>query len=249
VLRFRFDLTPTAEIPPWPGVGDTGPSLSWFGLTDGCYWIEAGGQELLRYNDQALAEWAAEGYPAVCPYVDYQVVRLWEDLMEIVPRVLEPVPADLVDIITNRPAPGRLDRDETSDEAATWRDGHILFSWHLTAAPQICFYRTSLDRADVVTVAWHNDPHFTGPEHGQVQVPTPAFIDAVRAFDRELLDAMEHRVAELERTGSPDGVHIDMRQLRAEQQDRGIWMPQALQRHPDTDWAAIRAGARKLREA
>jgi hypothetical protein len=45
VIGFRFELRPLDEVEPW---GDDPPSLSWFGLTDGWYWIEAGGHELLR---------------------------------------------------------------------------------------------------------------------------------------------------------------------------------------------------------
>ena len=51
------------EVRSWEATLDLGdtPSLHWFGLTQGWYWIEAGGPEPL-------------------PYVDYYVVRLWEDL-------------------------------------------------------------------------------------------------------------------------------------------------------------------------
>ncbi|MFJ2954023.1 DUF5984 family protein [Streptomyces sp. NPDC087270] len=45
MIRFRFGLTPLAEVEPW----GAGRELHWFGLTDGWYGIDAGGHELLRY--------------------------------------------------------------------------------------------------------------------------------------------------------------------------------------------------------
>ncbi|GIE36737.1 hypothetical protein Ait01nite_097820 [Actinoplanes italicus] len=38
-------MRPLDDAESWDG---DPPSLSWFGLTDGWYWIEAGGHELLR---------------------------------------------------------------------------------------------------------------------------------------------------------------------------------------------------------
>lgn len=97
-IRFRFELRPLAQAHPWGGDRRT---LHWFGLTDGWYWIELNGHELLRYSDQTVRRWQADGYQDV-PYVDYYVVRLWEDLLELLPAVLEPVPADLVPFIESR---------------------------------------------------------------------------------------------------------------------------------------------------
>ncbi|WP_370584974.1 DUF5984 family protein [Micromonospora sp. ANENR4] len=45
MIRFRFELYPLDEVSPW---GRGQPRLHWFGLTEGWYWLEAGGQELLR---------------------------------------------------------------------------------------------------------------------------------------------------------------------------------------------------------
>ena len=38
-MLFEFVLRPLEEVQPW-GVDE--PTLHWFGLTDGWYWIEAG---------------------------------------------------------------------------------------------------------------------------------------------------------------------------------------------------------------
>jgi hypothetical protein len=98
VIRFRFELRPVDKITPW---GGQDRMLHWFGLTDGWYWIELDGHELLRYSDTTLRRWRGEGYDAARPYVDYQVVRLWEDVIQLAPAVLEPVPADLARFVAS----------------------------------------------------------------------------------------------------------------------------------------------------
>ncbi|XVU21087.1 DUF5984 family protein [Actinoplanes sp. CA-054009] len=45
MIRFRFELYPLDEVSPW---GGEQPRLHWFGLTEGWYWIEIGGHELLH---------------------------------------------------------------------------------------------------------------------------------------------------------------------------------------------------------
>jgi hypothetical protein len=72
---------------PW---GDP-PSRHWFGLTDGWYWIEPAATNCC----------AGPGSMALRPCVDYQVVRLWEDITVLTPELLEPVPADLVPFIAS----------------------------------------------------------------------------------------------------------------------------------------------------
>ncbi|GAB4101642.1 hypothetical protein GCM10028790_06600 [Micromonospora taraxaci] len=81
MIRFRFELYPLDEVSPW---GGDRPTLHWFGLTDGWYWLEAGGQELLRRPRQVRRH----------PFVDYHLARLWEDVNVLTPTVLEPVPED-----------------------------------------------------------------------------------------------------------------------------------------------------------
>ena len=64
----------------------------------GWFWIAAGDQELFRYTDAALAYVASQNPdlpPPALPYDDYQVARYWEDLMEMLPEILDPVPTDL----------------------------------------------------------------------------------------------------------------------------------------------------------
>ena len=97
-MFFHFQLNPIAEIAPW-GKKDE-PVLHWFGLSDGRYWIQIGETELFRYSKPVLAAYppqdSALATHTLQPYVDYFVARLWEDILAIVPDVLDPLPAFLL---------------------------------------------------------------------------------------------------------------------------------------------------------
>src|SRR5678816_2536342 len=82
----------------------------WFWLTDGWYWINVGDQQIFRLADRWLAEHPSEREPSddLPPYPEYFVVRLWEDVLELFPEVLEPIPADI------------WERVSTPDRAAAW---------------------------------------------------------------------------------------------------------------------------------
>ncbi|MEV4995650.1 DUF5984 family protein [Streptomyces niveus] len=228
MIRFRFGLTPVHDIQPW---GGDAPSLSWFSLTDGWYDIEADGRHLFRHGADGTS-------------VDYYVVRLWEDVLDVLPEALEPVPADLVAFMAGDHTRW-LPADSPDTEAAvTWYGQHALDTGYLRTAPHIRWWRTTAEAGDdLMTVTWTHDPDGTA---GRVTLPTPDFVAAVTALHHDLLGAMEERVTALEATGPPPGVHIDLPHLRHEQRDRASWLGRALERACDTDWAAVRAGARLL---
>src|SRR5262249_55531294 len=101
-MRIDFRLRPLREIAPWHNAAGSNPHLTWFGLTDGWYWISVDGAELFRYSQTVLDTRAHEkrGEPWLIrmgglPYVDYQVAQLWGDLLDGVPDVLAPIPPRL----------------------------------------------------------------------------------------------------------------------------------------------------------
>jgi hypothetical protein len=96
-MLFNFELRPINEIAPWRPVSAPDartpeylryPHIGWFQLTDGWYWIETGQGELFCYSQAHLEIWK-EKYPGhpwtESRYVDYHVVRLWEDLLDMLP--------------------------------------------------------------------------------------------------------------------------------------------------------------------
>lgn len=257
MIRFRFGLTPLAEVRPW---GRERPVLHWFGLTDGWYAIDLGGHELLRYSEETVRRLRGggrgEGGGPAHPYVDYYVVRLWEDVLGTLPAALQPVPGDLAHFVATDPSDWRWQETPEAEAAAQWHGDRTLNTGYLRVAPYIRWWRTLAGETgaagDVVQVSWTYQPdpeqeiEFAGPTAGRVAVPTGAFLAAVAEFDRALLAAMERRIGELEAAGPPPGVELDLEQLRREQRDRTGWLERARGHAYATDWAAVRAGAGAL---
>jgi hypothetical protein len=90
-MLINFTLVHVEKIEPW-GTPEN-PALRWFGLTDGQYWIQAGNSTLFEYNQPVQTA----GGPQYC---DYQVVRLHEDLLEMLPYILEPIPPSLAQYLS-----------------------------------------------------------------------------------------------------------------------------------------------------
>lgn len=250
MIRFRFGLRPVQDVEPW---GGESPTLHWFALTSGWYWIEVGDHELLRYSERTLRGWAVEegACGAQIPYVDYYVARLWEDVLEMVSVLTEPVPADLVDFVAGELSDwASHDTSPQAEAAGSWHADHTLYMGPLQNAPRIRLWRTIVDGDDAVTIDWKHRPGsdigFAAPTTGRIVVPSSAFDAAASELDRTLLSAMEERVTALEAADPPPGVHLDSAQLRREQQDRATWLHRARSRQINTDWAAVRAGAREL---
>jgi hypothetical protein len=151
-----------ADVQPW---GGEKPTLDWFALTDGWYWIEVGGHELLRYSDRTLRMWADErGAEAASPYVDYYVVRLWEDVLEILPEIMEPVPGDLISFVADDLLDWTSRENAPQAEAAgLWHASRSMYLGPLQNAPHVRWWRTIVDGGDVVTVSWRHRPD---PEMG-----------------------------------------------------------------------------------
>jgi hypothetical protein len=219
-------------VAPW---GSDTPTLHWIGLTDGWYRIEAGERELLG--------------PA-----DYYVVRLWEDVNALTPKVLEPVPADLRPFIRSGPGQwvcspldfipddaGPDTPDHPAETAANWYGGHRLDFGYLRSSPRLRLWRTVEDGRDEVSLDWRHDD-----ARAEFTMPAGEYLEAVHTLDRTLIAAMEQRVGELERRGGLSGVDLDLAGLRHEHQDRSHWLARNLARTPATDWDGVREGVRHL---
>jgi hypothetical protein len=257
-IRFRFGLTPLDQVRPW-GRRER-PVLHWFGLTDGWYVIDLGDHELLRYSERTVRRLRGGGDGPSHPYVDYYVVRLWEDLLALLPAALEPVPEDLAAFVARDSSDWHWEDTPEVEAAADWHGNRTLDMGYLRVSPHVRCWRTVAGEGDVMgdavgdamNVSWahHPDPEneieFAGPATGQVTVPTSAFVAAVVELDRALLEAMERRIGELEAAGPPPGVELDLEQLRREHRDRAGWLRRAREYAYVTGWDAVRAGGRVL---
>jgi hypothetical protein len=146
-MLFNFRLTPLENVPPWSRDGDQ--YLHWFGLTDGCYWLHTGDTELFRYREEVLEAYRYDN-DSCKPYVDYPVVRLWEDLLEILPSALAPVPQTLASLLKAPNLSAWRTRVEhwmeakenrlyepAYEHATEWLRKRFLSSGHLVAGPKI----------------------------------------------------------------------------------------------------------------
>ena len=192
---FDFKLRGVAEIEPWGKPGAL--SLSWFSLTDGWYWMNVGADQLFVSHD-------AGG--SFVP-MDYQVVRLWEDILDMMPAALEQVPADLGPRLDPdrgwlswlhraddwRAAGGDVDLFET---AVRWATDRWLDTSHLVAGPNVCFCHMD----DRVRISWDNRNRVTDGQPiwtagcGSAELTVEAFVAEVSGFNDRLMQANLARV-------------------------------------------------------
>jgi hypothetical protein len=249
LLKFHFDLTPLDQMHPWEEK-DGRKYLHWFGLTYGHYWIELGSITLFCYTKAIQEKWGLTDDP---PYPDYQVARLWEDLLQILPFALSPVPEDIASLAADAPAwdayrTYALDSDEWErlGTAVWWWDHRRIDSFHLVAAPLIWLWRVG----DIMHLRWDSGQNrvegvqvFTADGTGEHQMPVTTFLDAVLDFDARLIDRMAKRIAAIRTGWSREHIHIDLPALERQQEDRASWYAQVLEAAPrlPVDWDEVRA--------
>jgi len=227
---FNFEFTPLEHIRPWGEPGQH--QLHWFGLTDGQYWIQAGPTALLEYSEIARTH----GTPRYC---SYQVARLYEDLLDLIPSVVEPVPAYLIPYLWGdhsiawestfrswyEKAPNGLDKPQfwdLADAASTWIVKRTLDTSYLSQSAKI---RLWFD-GRLVHLAWDNTlKTFQGmpvwsAARGSLQLPLEDFISELTSFHTRLMEQMSERVTQVLAGALPDNVHVDLAGLTREHQYR-----------------------------
>lgn len=256
-MLINFTLAPIESIVPWGKPGSL--SLHWFGLTYGEYWIQAGESALFEYSDHARN--AGTGR-----YCDYQVVRLYEDLLEMLPHILEPVPQPLVPYISGESAKAWrnayhawcdsdddvADADrlgEIGDAAVAWSERRRLDSAYLSPSANIAIWS---DR-EHVHIEWDNrDRRFDGKPAwsallGAYRMPRDRFIEEVKSFHVRLMEQMVARVDQVVTGGLPSGIHIDLPGLVREQGQRMGSLDSALKVAVSrTDWQRAENAIREI---
>jgi hypothetical protein len=247
-MLINFTLEPVEKIQPWGSPGDL--SLSWFGLTDGQYWIQAGESTLLEYSEHA------QGFGAT-RYCNYQVVRLYEDLMDMLPFILEPVPAHLVQYLSgdsrvawHEAYDSWLDRNvdhqgqeqyEIIDAATSWMGKRSLDSLYLTPSANIVIWSD----AESVYFEWDNrtkifncQPAWTALR-GRYQLTRDEFMTEIKSFHSRLMEQMSSRVDQVLSGVLSAEINIDLAALAREQGERCHSLDQALSVSPQTDWQMV----------
>jgi len=262
---FEFELAPLDEVPAWGTPPDL--KLQWFGLSWGQYWLDLGTERLLEYSpetrlpgsrvtvdrkERIARHWMP---PARRPrFVEYQVARFHEDLLGILPHVLEPLPPDVAAALEDgslAATAGRLNQARNAEQ----QPGEILDE------ALYVLYRRSFDtsylapgadiwmwsRGETVVVEWDNrgrridgEPAWTA-SHGRQEMATGEFREQVTTFHRKFMAAMQERIDFVCAHWSRPEVKIDLRRLREEQPERDAWLGPALcPRSDPAAWRAVR---------
>ena len=228
-------------------------SLHWFGLTDGQYWIETGDDALFEYSEHVRSK------PGSTRYCAYQVARLYEDLLEMVPSILEPVPASLFSYLSGESGSAwmaksaawftnafeSLDEErywEIADASVTWIGSRTLDTAYLSPSANIRMW----SEQSAVHIEWDNTKKLCeglpawSATRGSFRIPREAFIQEVRAFHTRLIDQMTQRVESVAAGALSPDVQVDLPALRKEQLQRNRAFENALSGPAvATDWQSV----------
>ena len=234
----HFTLDNIDDIHPWGSNwgSDADLSLHWFGLTSGTLYLTFGKSRIYEYTDAAVADFG-EGYSK---YVDYQISRFVEDFSELFRAISESIPKRFYGLTETLPAflsdaDKWLDihcSDEDGDEDEDFYDNHYdpLTSWvhnralvaqHLTAGPNVYFFRCGQKLRIVWEVRGKTE---TGADmwtarDGHTEINYSDFVEAVKDFGNRFFKSMENQVRQA--VAKDWGkVKLDKQQLSEEQQER-----------------------------
>ncbi len=285
-LRFCFELDAIEDIEPWidPARNEPGeplntgtprlvmnPShrhdgkspeglrfLSWFGLTLGHYWISTPLGEVLRYSDETAQRWNLQSL-----YVDYQVGRLFFDLLEKLPLSLEPVPPDLAAVASDpdwyarSEAWANVDEEDADDsesrrdlwyEALEWWHQREIDTGYLIAGEFFQMWRVE---EDVFFRWWCSDKEtesvWSLPE-GQIKMNIADFTSSCYSFFNGFLTEMRERVEKIERDGwhRPE-CHLEIAEVAQQQLEMEALVTRLKDRKPVTAWEIVRGRLDLLR--
>jgi hypothetical protein len=238
---FEFELLPVDEIIPWGTAPDL--SLHWFGLTDGFYRLKVGDEYLLNYTNEVVGHWKQKhpdwNFGNKSTWIDYQVVRLWEDVLDILPYVLEPLPQRFVAVIDKGVSDlkrweveiaSQLQNYDAVWEATSWIGQRSLDTMYLNPGASIKLWSAD----DIVYIKWDNVARVNdgipvwSARRGVHRMRAADFLQEVHSFHDRLMQAMEARVAEIISNWRNPSIHIDLKHLAQEQKDRKTWLDRAL---------------------
>lgn len=248
-VLINFTLAPLEKIVPWGTPGNY--RLHWFGLTDGEYWISAGEATLFEYSEQVQAAGANR-------YCDYQVVRLYEDLIDMLPYVLEPVPKSLMQYVCGETArawqktysdwcdknydvldPSHI--NQIVDLAVVWTGKRSLDSAYLSPSANIAIWSDD----ENVHIEWDNrDRLYEGKPawtalFGAHRMPRREFVEEIRSFHLRLMAQMSVRIQQVQEGALSSDIEIDLPGLLKEQAQRSRSLDTALNVSPQTNWKEV----------
>jgi len=253
---FEFKLHDIENIEPWTEYRDgksSEPKLNWFALTDGFYYMNVGNEQLFKCSKERMFKWKIE-----CPeidesqvYVDYFIVRLYEDLLEILPNILQPIPNVLQSLISTNKRHAEWfnplndfyvnSLDEENEllveklycNSTEWCDQRKLSTGHLQYSPDIFIWR----HQDKIHIRWNsrtNSKDFQpwSSPHGEFQLSVESFISEVTLFHNRLMKEMKERVQLIKNNNPVPKIKIDIKALIKEHNKREKSLKIALSEKP-----------------
>jgi hypothetical protein len=250
-MLFDFELTPIGKVLPW-GAPDN-PSLSWFGLTEGRYWINAGVDTLFEYSESVRRNDADR-------YCDYYLARIFEDVMNMLPSILEVIPQDLTRFISGNSGREWIKTHELWSEqninegsgreiGDKWDRANLLHcdrfldSSYLTPSTSILMWSDD----DDVHIEWDNSDEFVdgvlawSAVSGSFLLPRDKFVMEVDAFQTRLFEQMKSRIDQIAAGALHPDIQIDLPGLIAENEQRRGEFAHALGKRGVTSWGEIRS--------
>ncbi len=254
---FGFRLRPLTDIVrDWQTAGyDVQNYLKgWFWLTYGWYWIATPDGDVPLDHPEFNASF---GHPAAeDPHLDYQVARLWMDFEEMLPDILEPLPAELARALASgawetwwsavqvwwEKLP---DDDDEGESESRWDAWYLAIGWwasrhldmgYLKAPPVFWFWRAG----DTVTLTWDTrEKRVDGAlcwvqTLGQTTLPVGEFLAEVEDFRARLDIAMRERLREVEALGL-----LDAPVLASLQTQHDLTLYNKTRPREQTDWNGV----------
>ena len=261
---FDFKLKDIQEITPW---GES-PNLylHWFALTDSFYHLNIKGKELFRYSNEILDYWNKQNPDEKqSKYVDYNIARLYEDFLEILPAIMQPIPEEIYEYIKsndthqafidniNKVFECELDDEDglwdLHNDASLWLSCRRLDTGHLTEGPFIWFLRFKND----IIVRWNNeDKLIDGIQpwfevKGEKKYTYQEFMSEVKIFHNRLISQMQSRVDMILQGNLLTHINIDKNRLIEENEQKKDSFLNAQRNQPSIDnWDSVIYAINKL---
>ena len=262
-MLFDFRLRPLDKIE-----SGTRGYLSWYWLTDGHYRLKVGDEFLLNCTEEFRLH-CADLHPSFeSTLVDYHVVRLWEDVLELLPEILAPVPDELTEFLAaqeltlidwNRKTHAWLQGlPETEGECPDYQIYDLATNWMSRRRLSLGYLRHSHDiwiwsHGDKVTISWDSrSQNEAGIQvwsctEGSFSMLRHVFLEELVAFNNDFLSQMKERVDEICKAGGLPGIVIDVGHLEREQKEREAAMEKAFGVAPESlDWNEVLYACRRL---
>jgi len=242
VFAIRYTLTALEDIEPWGSVEKT---LGWYAMSYGRQCIETDAARLLEYFDPQTSQ---------SQWCDYQVARLFEDLLAIWPHASEQIPDDIVAFFKSDGAQdldeaieswiaAALDATDDADDdrieridrvRSWWAQRYIQFA-HLSGLPELAMWRIG----DTMHLRWSGDESWP-PRRAGLSLPFDTVRAGITDFANGFLADMQARMSLIAHGGNvrADCV-IDLARCLSEQREREAQARHALSTQAATDWPAL----------